>query len=380
MSRCASLLAVALALAAAPGCAESDDAGRPLAIERVSVLPMDAARVLADHTVLVRRGRITALGPAAEVAVPWHARRLDGRGGFLLPGLADMHVHLTAEAELGRALDAGITLVRNMRGTPRHLDWRARIERGELVGPRLRTAGPYVDGDPPFHSGSAVVRDAEAARAEVRRQRAAGYDFIKVYGGLSPDAFAGLVAGAHEAGLPLVGHVPDAVGLEAVVAAGLRSIEHAEELTHSFVWSGPGRLRALAARMRERELWLCPTLHEHAAFAPAAVHRTRLELIGALHAAGVPLLAGTDAEPAALVHELRQLVAAGLSPYQALRAATIEPARALGLASELGTVEPGKRADLVLLDADPLRDVGAIARVRGVVVRGRWRPAPAPAD
>jgi hypothetical protein len=159
-----------------------------MAFVGVTVIPMDSERRLLDQTVLVADGKIAAIGPRAEVTIPDGAHRVDAAGKFLLPGLVDAHAHLDSAAALILNVAAGVTLVRNMWGTPLTLHRRAAIERGDRLGPTIVTAGPIVDGEPPVWSGAAVVQTAAEAQATVASQKTAGYDFVKVYNNLSLDA------------------------------------------------------------------------------------------------------------------------------------------------------------------------------------------------
>ncbi|HKE00213.1 MAG TPA: amidohydrolase family protein, partial [Planctomycetota bacterium] len=365
---------------------------------------------------------------------------IDGRGKFLMPGLADMHVHTWSEQDFPLFLANGVTTVRNMFGAPVHLDWRRRIAAGELLGPTIVTAGPIVDGKRPVWPGSDVVADAEDAERVVAAQKEAGYDFVKVYSKLTKTAYDAVVASAKKHGLPVDGHVPDAVGVEAVLASGQRSLEHlslygiatsarAESskdmlaIADFAAWTrfDADKGAALAKATAKSGIWSCPTIvvlqkwvsekdaeelskrpemrycwmramwksgfgsskdsrmEEIAASMPKA-NEARKKMTGLLHAAGARLILGTDmgnpwVVPGFSAHEeLRNLVDSGLSPFEALRAATSSPAEMLGVPGEFGTVAAGARADLVLLDADPLADVANAQRVSGVMARGRWLP------
>ncbi|MHC4136179.1 MAG: amidohydrolase family protein [Planctomycetota bacterium] len=155
------------------------------AIVDVNVVPMDSERVLEHHTVLVRKGRVAAVGK--EVAVPADAFRIDGRGRYLMPGLADMHVHNWYEKEHLLFLANGVTTIRNMWGTPKQLKWRREIGAGTRLGPTLHTTGPILDGARATWPGSTIVTTVEDARAAVRRIRAEGYPSLKIYNGLRRD-------------------------------------------------------------------------------------------------------------------------------------------------------------------------------------------------
>ena len=409
------------------------------AIIGVTVVPMDTAATVPDQTVVVRRGRIVAMGPTARTPVPIDARRIDGTGRFLLPGLVDMHTHLDSAATLPLLVANGVTTVRNMWGTARTLEWRREITRGTRLGPTIYTAGAVVDGEPPVWSGSAVVETPAEAERTVEGQKNDGYDFVKVYNNLTVSAYDGLVAAARRANMPLVGHVPTRVGLAHALAAHQASIEHltgylvaAQENDSPFFGTTllPHR-RHLASHVDVKKIpelaratraagvvncptltvdqWFVPSLERarrealpemrfappwmRAAWAPADgevdappeeyrenKHAEQIlgEITRALQHVGAPLLLGTDSpNPYVLPgfsvhHELENLVAAGLTPYEALRSATRAPAEFLHAEREFGTVAVGLRADLLLVDGNPLVDVRFAARRVGVLVGGRW--------
>ena len=201
----------------------------PLAFVNVNLVSMLADRVIPDQTVLVEGDRITAVGPRGEVHVPSDARVIQGSGRYLVPALADMHVHLEYFEDpviLRQLVAQGITLVRNMDGRPYILDWRDRTASGVLLGPRIVTAGPILDGDPPLRDDNIALGSAEAARDAVRRQGNAGYDFVKVYTNLGRDAYYAVIDEARARRLPVAGHVPRGLGAQEVMTAGQGSIEH----------------------------------------------------------------------------------------------------------------------------------------------------------
>jgi imidazolonepropionase-like amidohydrolase len=433
---------------AASGCA-APPAARPsppgadvVAFVGVRVLPMDRERVLDDQTVVVRAGTIAAIGPAAATTIPPGARRIEARGKTLIPGLVDAHVHVWNPSHLLLFVANGVTTVRNMWGSEMHLAMRDRIARRELFGPRLFTTTPIVDGDPPIWPGSRVVVDEVGARRVVAEARELGYDAIKVYGRLSPAAYAALIAAARAAKLPVVGHVPDAVPLAQALASRQHSIEHLTGWVTALqkegavpVPPGPHRMRGMIGQVdeskipalveatvaagtwnvvtsvvrhdtfaraeRARELWRRPEMRylapsERAAWDPTKDFRTAElteedfaaydrahalhdRILLALARAGARLAVGTDTPnpnviPGFAIHEeLARFVAAGLTPFQALRAATSAPAEMLGVAGEQGgTIAVGQRADLVLLEGNPLDDIHATRRRAGVMIAGRW--------
>jgi hypothetical protein len=396
-----------------------------VAFVNVSVVPMDAEGVMANQTVVVKDGLIAEIGPAAKVKIPAAALRVDGRGKYLMPGLADMHVHLNATREDVLALlqlfvANGVTTVLNLRGTPDHLELRAAVENGKVFGPTIYTAGPYVNR--PF-----VNTPDEVERAVVEQKRA-GYDFIKMHGDLSREAYARLFVAARREGIRVVGHAPRNLGIEAMFEERQYAVVHAEEYiydrnnTSRDFAAIETRIPELAQSTAKAAIWVMPNLtafkniglqlndlqkvldRPEMRFMPPDIRQgwgpatnpytrrfskeqypgimARYELLEKLvrgfRAAGVRLLIGTDALNTAVVpgfsahDELKDLVAAGLTPYEALRAATANAAEFLGTADRTGTVSVGKRADLLLLDADPLKDVANANRRAGVMLRGRW--------
>jgi imidazolonepropionase-like amidohydrolase len=251
-----------------------------VAITHATVVPMVGDGVLADHTVVVRGDRIVALAPSGELEVPAEATVIDGTGKWLMPGLADMHVHIWNQDDLTLFLAAGVTTVRNMFGERRHLVWRSHIARGEWIGPTIVTAGPLIDGEPPVWPGSTVLDDPADADRVVTEQQAAGYDFLKPYARLSQNAYAALAAAARRHGMALAGHVPHAVGLAGVLAAGQRSIEHLDGWMYAMAGDAafprqralPSTIHAALSQLDRARLpplieqaiaagaWTCPTL------------------------------------------------------------------------------------------------------------------------
>lgn len=236
--------------------------------------------VLDDHTVIVRNGRIVQVGPASQLPVPKGVHTVNGRGKFLVPGLADMHVHILGRDALPLFVANGVTTVRNMFGSLLHLRLRNQFAHGTLLGPRIVTAGPIIDGDPPVWPGSAVVMTAEAGVQVARKQAAAGYDFLKVYERRPLDAYDAIINTADELGIPVAGHVPAAVGLKHAISRGQKSIEHLTgygselETSEAPPWEGPEHYRsmihgwlhpkkdamqALTRMTATSEVWNCPT-------------------------------------------------------------------------------------------------------------------------
>ena len=196
-------LLLLLAAVAGPACADD------LVLTNVNVVDVDAGRIIAGRSVVVSDGYIREIGAQESVRVPAGARVIDEGGRYLMPALWDMHTHPMQPEALSMFVANGVGGVRIMWGLPRHLEWRARVELGELLGPRLLIAGPIVEGVPPQQMASVV--DTEGRRlvktfaegvAEVRRQKAAGFDYIKVYNNIPLEAYKGLVAEADRLRMP----------------------------------------------------------------------------------------------------------------------------------------------------------------------------------
>jgi imidazolonepropionase-like amidohydrolase len=447
-----------VAVAALAACTSQDQEGRSavqtadLAIVNATVLTMASEQPLESTTVLVEGDRITWIGPASALNVPETLRQVDGTGRFLIPGLIDSHAHTHNEDQLQLFVANGVTTVRDMFGKPHHLDWMDRLrDDPDFLAPTLRVASPILDGDPPILGDAVGVSDPDAAAALVADYAESGFQAIKVYSRLSRPVYDAVVAAADEVGLPVEGHVPQAVGLDHAIESGMRAIEHftgyevlalsdsvaaslgggegqylRERARLATEWQDglltfdqifdPTKMSALARRTAAAGVWNVPTLTVNQIVTPdeyesrledpgveyvdrervenwrppatrnpvrarslrALIHEFGLRLIAAMHSEGAMVLVGTDTAnpfvvPGFSIHnELANFVAAGLSPSETLRSATRLPAEFLGLGEEIGSVSVGRRADLVLLDANPLADITNLKRVVGVILRGRW--------
>ncbi len=401
-----------------------------IVIANVDVVSMLEPGVRESQNVTVRAGKIVAIGPG-DAAVG--ARVIDGSGRFLIPGLAEMHAHVPAEnPERDDALFLwvanGVTMARGMVGHVTHLALREDLLAHRTLGPRLLTSGP------PFSGQGSSIAEVEAL---VREQKAAGYDFLKILGGLSADQFDALAAEARRVGITIEGHVTASVGLRASLEAGQIIVDHLDGFlqlitpdaerypAHYSAWFGaalaphvdPDLIPRAVAMTKASGAAVVPTetLLENSfrayrweemserpqlGYLPKALrdsyvgHMRRMApgtsaemaaeylgirkaLIRALHDGGVPVLLGSDAPqmlnvPGFSIHrELASMVAAGLTPFEALAAGTTAPAAFLG-ATDWGVIEVGCDADLVLLNANPLQDIANTQRIEGVMVRGKW--------
>ena len=201
-------------------------AAQPVAFVGVDIVDVVEGTIVPDRTVIVEGSRISAILPD-NAMLDEGTVRIDGKGRYLAPGLADMHTHTWYEdVQLPLDLAFGVTTIREMWGSQSTLDARKKIEAGEMLGPRIVTAGAIVDGDPPVWPPSTVLTDPATVRAEIARQKAEGYDFVKPYNRLTPEVFAAIVDAAKAEGMTVAGHVPRGVPLADAVAAGMKSVEH----------------------------------------------------------------------------------------------------------------------------------------------------------
>jgi imidazolonepropionase-like amidohydrolase len=368
----------------------------------------------------IRDGRIAAIGEP----VPKGARVIDGRGKYLIPGLVDMHVHLswTTSSALPLLLASGVTTVRDMGGRLHEIDdYRARINAGTLAGPRIFRAGPTLNGQS-FNPLQLAHGSPDEARGIVRALKHVGVDHIKVHRRTTREAFLAILDEAKKQGLTVTGHIPMAVPPEEAVALGQNPIEHTETLFEGTFSAGmQSNADFLAAIQRWKGDALFAAFVKHGTFfdpqliayktamsgydddpnirryvaasllkearerfkpptgADLEVRKGLLKefqrIVGEAHRAGVAIVAGSDLAsgrvPGFTLHEeLALLVDAGLTPLEALRAATLTSARALKKDADLGTIERGKLADLILLDANPLADIRNTRRIAAVIAGG----------
>jgi hypothetical protein len=392
---------------------------RSLAITRINVVDVTTGRIIPNSTVVVDGSTIADVTPDGKA--PANAQIVDGQNRFLIPGLWDMHAHTEAsgEAWLPLYVANGVTGIRDMGSALDYiLQMRAATASGRILGPRIVAAGPILDdapGDWPFRMR---VKTAEDGRAAVQLLKTRGVDLIKVHDNTPVPVFFAIAEEARRQGLPLAGHIPRGLTVEQVVEAGQRSIEH---LSNGRMWrtcSGgatykPDACRPFFEMLAQKGVWQTPTLvaiaeilsigttrsevsAEQMAYAgkqirtmwagnqglvnPDAINALRAtaatsaEVVNDMGKAGVGVLAGCDSMIAGFcVHdELAAMVRGGMAPLAALQTATLNPARYLGIEQNAGSVARGRRADLVLLDANPLSDIANVRRIRAVIVAGRF--------
>jgi imidazolonepropionase-like amidohydrolase len=447
-------LGAALATAFAPHAvaAAQQPASAVTAFVDVNVVPIDRERVVEHQTVLVTGDRITAFGPSGSVRVPAGATRIDGRGKYLMPGLAEMHAHVVGgnnpnHETLNRDIlflyiANGITSIRAMLGAPNQLPLREQLRRNEILGPTMYVSAPSLNGNSAPNPDTAVKL--------VRAHKAAGYDFLKIHPGLSRATYDAIASTAREVGITWAGHVPTAVGLRHALEQKQSGVDHLdgflEAATPDSVFvrlqSGdvgltfpqivasvdPSRFAAIANELKAAGTWSVPTMlvwenifsqaetgeelnaraemkyaskQARAAYVAAKNNQIqqqrsqgmtpeiaarylalRRQALKALADAGAPLLMGTDSPQIfmvpgfALHRELGIVSQSGLTPFQIYESGSKNIARyvaeVLKHDGRFGTVAVGNRADLVLLDANPLAGVANLTKRSGVMVRGRW--------
>jgi hypothetical protein len=424
-----------------PGRAQSDKKGKnhELVFLSVNVIPMDRETILPNQNVVVQNGIITYIGNDKKVRWRKNATVVDGRGKYLMPGLAEMHAHVPPVADitpmkevLTLFLANGVTTIRGMLGHPKHLELKAKIKSGEILGPEFHTSGPSANVN--------SVPTSEAAIQLVKEQKAAGYDFIKIHPGIKMQAFETLAKSAKQENMPFAGHVPADVGIWDAIDLGIHTIDHLDGMiealmpgkekfmegahglfaSHSFLQADTNRISQLMQALLRQKVWIVPTQALAVRWlspAASAADRSREpemrymdkrtienwiiaknnmeaqpgyqrsnmpqyislrnQLIRACQQNGVPLLLGSDAPQVFNVpgfsvhHELQYLVDAGLTPYQALYSSTVNVGKFLGDKNK-GTIQRNAAADLILLSANPLDKIENTKTIKGIFIDGHW--------
>jgi imidazolonepropionase-like amidohydrolase len=384
---------------------------------------------VADSVVLVKDGRIVKTGSRNEVEIPKNAQIVDARGRTVLPGLWDMHAHFE-QGEWGPIyLAAGVTTVRDCGNELEYITAvRDAVAEGHGLGPRILAAG-IIDGTGPFALAIARADSPDQAREWVDKYHQMGFQQVKIYSSIKLPQIAAAAAEAHKLGMTATGHVPEGVTTREAIEAGQDQISHIPYIMQMMVPAFPAgtkrleRMKAFSELdldsaevkkqidfLKEHHTVVDPTLtvyemgtastaKPYSSFEPGAakvapelaqalfdvgppgenaelvqkVFDKYVALVGKLHSAGVPIVVGTDQSvPGHSVHRTIELYTmAGLTPLEAIQAATIVPARAMGLDKELGTIEPGKRADLILVKGNPLENIHDIRNVDFVMTGGK---------
>ena len=405
-----------------------------LAIVGGTLIDGTGAVPISDAAVVIQKGRIVAAGSRNKVRIPRHSQIVEGSGKTILPGLWDMHAHFE-QVEWGPIyLAAGVTTVRDCGNEFEFITAvRDAIAQGRGLGPRLLLAG-VVDGSGPMALGVERADTPEQARQWVDRYHAAGFQQMKVYSSVRLEELRAVAEEAHRLGMTVTGHVPEGLTAFQTVEAGQDQINHIQyimDIMHDPFpkeMSRTDRMKAVAEldldsdsakkaltflkehhtvvdpTMALFELFTATSAKPPASFEPGVnkiapelveqltdveppnersalmerVFQKELATVGALHRAGIPVVAGTDQSvPGHSLHrEIELYVQAGFSPMEAIQAATIVSARAMGLDKETGTIEKGKRGDLILIDGDPLADIHNTRNVEYVITNGVMYHAP----
>lgn len=387
---------------------------------------MNMETVLEKYNVIIKDGKIVKMGKAEKIKIPKNATVIEGSGKYLTPGLMDMHVHLWYKDDLELYLANGVTTIRDMFGNFSKLSMRSQIEKGEILGPHLYVASPIINGKTQTFDDKIVITNPEEAEKYVKEFKKLGYDFIKVYETLTRDVYDAIIETAKKENIPVVGHVPSDVGIEIVLQSRQKSIEHLDEYTDS---------EKLYDMTIENDVWNCPTIVAYKSLYRAwqkeksagveylnpnhlpswefsmailkgliegynfnelniegisqekiddyiKIFQSKVEdmkiITKNLYDNGGKILLGTDAGteivlPGFSIHdELYNLVEAGLTPYEAIKAGTYNAAEFLNILDVAGTVEENKNADLILLSENPLEDITNMKKIEGVMIMGRW--------
>ncbi len=373
-------------------------------LKNINLIPLTTDDVVENMDVLILHGRIKKI--AKDISHK-NAEVIDCTDKYLLPGLIDMHVHLKDElSDLKLYLVNGITSIRNMWGTKDVLGLREKIRSRSILGPRIFTAGPIVDGDPPVWEGSLIIRTLEDAEKAVLHTKEEGYDFVKVYNNIPNDLFKLLNEVAKKNKIDVIGHLPRAVSFSEAVAYGQYGLEHAKAIkrkdlvsaAENDIWFAPTLVTSKACQIIQTEE-ITEKHFEDEKYQYVSKERMnqwqesieffkdydfrldrnyqeyRDDTLIYTNANGL-ILAGTDAPmplvvPGFSLHdELKELVLAGHTALQALKAATINAAKCMRVSEELGTIEEGKLADLVILNKNPLSCIDNTKEIEMVITNG----------
>jgi imidazolonepropionase-like amidohydrolase len=409
---------------------------REIVITNVNIISMLYEGIDENQTVVIKDGKIASIG---KTKYGKNALIINGKGKYMIPGLAEMHAHVPPIDNIEPMKDVlklfafnGITTIRGMLGHPKHLELRAKINNGEILGPRFFTSGPSFNGN--------SVKTVDEGIKLVKQQKEMGYDFLKLHPGLTKETFAAISKTANEIGIPYGGHVSFAVGIWMAAESKYSTIDHLDGMVEALV---PGienmteqqsglfgmfssekadeaGIPKIMKALKDNNVWVVPTQAlADRWFAPASTPdvmaaapemkymdtnikngwmetkkklmanpmydetkmnnfiRLRRKLILACQQHGVGLLLGSDAPQVfnvpgfSIKHELNYLVKAGLTPYQALQSGTTNMAKFYN-DRDRGSIQQGNQADLILLNGNPLADINQVGNIEGVFLNGQW--------
>ena len=393
-------------------------------IDNVNIVDVVEERIRYNKSLLINNGHIQQIVDVDSVVGSDAIRRVDGENGFITPGLVDMHVHMFEKGAFALSLSHGVTHVRIMNGVSAQLKWRDAVAKGELVGSSASVSSPIVSGylDAFFHHG---IDTEHQARDAAKRFKQEGYDLIKAYGNLSEPVFKALIDESRNVGIPVAKHAPHVPGTLTIQDfADLQSFEHVED-----IYQGPldyemdtDKLPAVIKALKSANVTITPTLNIYDQLTQLSVQKEDylqrlpveytstliamddqknqvqrwlgasekmanhnqqvlaflLKITYELDKAGVPLLVGSDSgvllSPHGLAthNEISLFRQAGIKPYRILRAATLNPAKALGLDTEIGQVKALYNADFILTQRNPIDDLSVLKHPEAVVKAGHW--------
>ncbi len=409
-----------------------------LVITNVSIIPMTSNEVVDNQTIIIENGKIKALG---NVSIPTGATIIDGEGKYLIPGLTEMHAHIPVaqggDDELVKEtlflyLSQGITTIRGMLGNPYHLQLKEQVKNGTIIGPRIYTSSPSLNGN--------TVETSEEANKKVSQYQKDGYDFLKIHPGIQLNVWKEVERTAKSVGIPYAGHVPVEVGIHRALEAKYKTVDHMDGFIEGLVptatdidpndngFFGFGftdlidesLIEPLVEKMRRNEVAIVPTQtlftrwfspRSAAALANEPEMRymdpktlftwrqskerlinnvsydaekwerfinIRKKLLKTMYEKGIVFLLGSDAPQVfnvpgfSIHHELEAIAEAGIPNFEVLKSGTANPAKFFGAAGIYGTIVEGAVADLVLLDANPLEALENTHKIEGVLVKGQW--------
>ncbi len=409
-------------------------------ISDVSILDVSTGEIMEHQSIEIDSGKIRRITGILTDTTGFETV-IDGKGKYVMPGLAEMHAHIPAppisqeqlEETLFLYLSNGITTIRGMLGHPSHLELKKLVAKGEVLGPRIFTSSPSLNGN--------TVRTAEEAKAKVMQYQKDGYDFLKIHPGILRPVFDQIVTTAKEVNIPFAGHVPVDVGIRHALKSGYASIDHVDGYLEGLVpetarvnprengffgydftmLADTSLIPALVSLSKENKVWIVPTqsLFERW-FAPVSADQLlnepemiympvttltnwkirkeqtmgqatnfseaqwerfnaiRLQLIKALQDNGYGILLGSDAPQLfnvpgfSIHHEIDGMIHAGLTPLQILQSGTLNPAIYFDQQEVFGQIKEGMVADMLLLRENPLEDIKALKKLDGVMLGGKW--------
>ena len=408
-------------------------------IKDVTLISMNEDKVIAPQSVFIENQKIVSIGAVIKGINPEII--IEGSGKYLMPGLTEMHAHIPVpkdgntslvEETLFLYLSQGITTIRGMLGDPYHLTLKQLVEDGKMLGPRIYTASPSMNGN--------NLTSPDIAKSRVIQYQQKGYDFLKIHPGIPLEVWNTLESTAKQVGIPYAGHVPTAVGIHRALEAQYQTIDHLDGYLEGLVpialnvdpnsngFFGYGFTELLDASLlsdlvaKTKQLgvavvptqtlftrWYSPQPAAELVNDPEMKYMSpktryawrqskermvgddlytakkwetfiaiRKQLLLEMHQQGVTILLGSDAPqvfnvPGFSIHrEMQTMSEAGMPNKAILESGTIQPARFFKAENEYGSIKPGAFADLILLDENPLENIQSTIAIRGVMVKGQW--------